>query len=72
MINFAPLNKIGRMMAADFLNISLNMLPPLSLDSDGFIRFGIFQGGGCEVPHRCEGYLLPDIHLFIFPTISED
>ena len=41
---------------------SMDMLPSPTLDKDGSIRFGIPQGGGCDVCHRSRECLLSDFH----------
>ena len=62
-VTFAYLHGVERFMASDCLKASLDMLPSPTLDGDGFIRFGILQGGGCDVPHRLPASWFLFIHI---------
>ena len=47
-------------MAGDCLEVSADMFTSPTSDGDGFIRFGIPQGGDCDVPREPQGSLLID------------
>ena len=68
--NSACPDGIGRMMASDCLYVSMDILTSPTSDGDGFIRFRVTQGGGCDVPHRPQGFLLPDFLSSIFSASS--
>ena len=61
-----------RMMVGDFLKAPVDMLPSPTLDGVSFLRFGIPDGGGCDVPHRPPRWFYSDFHSSKFSTILQN
>ena len=70
--NFAHPDVVTRVIVGDCLKASVGVLPSPTSDGDCFLRFGIPQGGGCNVPHRPQLCLYSDFHLPKFSTISQN